>query len=222
VIADLIVSEDEMFDVAFSPDGKRLASCGADGAIAIFDRHESGTWRSTIIDDHADWVNAIAWSPDGTKLVSASRDKTSKVFDAVTGKLMITFNGHGQNVSDAWFTTDGKRIASAGDDFKVRVWTIAEAKQERDIKAARGEIAGLAMHGKNEVMTFSADKVIRVHNLDDGKAVTSIDLPSTWISSLTITQDRKTVYFGDHDGQIHQAVMADPPNIIRSWTAVPR
>lgn len=222
MIADLLVSEDEMFDVAFSPDGKRLASCGADGAIAIFDRNQSGTWRSMIIEDHADWVNAIAWSPDGTKVVSASRDKTSKVFDAVTGKLMITFNGHGQNVSDAVFTSDGKRIASAGDDFKVRVWTIVDAKQERDIKAARSEIAGLESYGKNEIITFSADNLIRVHNLDDGKSVKTIDLPSQWISSLTMSQDRQTMYFGDHAGQIHTAIMADSPKINQSWTAVPR
>jgi predicted nucleic acid-binding Zn-ribbon protein len=222
VIADLMASEDEMFDVAFSPDGKRLASCGADGAIAIFDRTEAGTWRSMIIEDHADWVNAIAWSPDGTKLVSASRDKTSKVFDAVTGKLMITFNGHGQNVSDAVFTSDGKRVASAGDDFKVRVWTIADAKQERDIKAARSEIAGLESYGKNEIITFSADNLIRVLNLDDGKGVKEIDLPSQWISSLTMSQGRQTVYFGDHSGQIHTAIMTDPPNLVQSWTAAPR
>lgn len=221
VIAHLLVSEDEMFDVAFSSDGKRLASCGADGAIAIFDRNESGTWRSMIIEDHADWVNAIAWSPDGTKVVSASRDKTSKVFDATTGKLIITFNGHGHNVSDALFTLDGKRIASAGDDFKVRVWTIADAKQERDIKAARSEIAGLEKYGKNEIITFSADNLIRVDDLGDGKVVKTIDLPSQWISSLTMSQDRQTVYFGDHAGQIHTAIMADPPSISQTWAAVP-
>jgi WD40 repeat protein/peptidoglycan hydrolase CwlO-like protein len=222
VIADLIVSEDEMFDVAFSPDGKRLAGCGADGAIAIFDRNESGTWRSMIIEDHADWVNAIAWSPDAAKLVSASRDKTSKVFDAATGKLMITFNGHGQNVSDALFTTDGKRIASSGDDLKVRVWAVADAKQERDIKAARSEIAGLAMHGKNEIITFSADNLIRVHNVDDGKVVKSVDLPTSWISSLVMSKDKKAAYFGDHAGRIHTANLVDPPTVIRSWEAAPQ
>lgn len=221
-IADLLVSEDEMFDVAFSPHGNRLASCGADGAIAIFDQNEAGNWRSMIIEDHADWVNAIRWSPDATMLVSASRDKTSKVFDAVTGKLMVTFNGHGQNVSDAVFTSDGKRIASAGDDFKVRIWSITDAKQERDIKAARSEIAGLENYDKNEVMTFSADNLIRVHNLGDGKIVNSIDLPSQWISSLAISQDQQTVYFGDHAGHIHTVTMADPPNISETWAAVPR
>ncbi len=221
VIADLIVSEDEMFDVAFSPDGKRLAGCGADGTIAIFDRNESGTWRSMIIEDHADWVNAIAWSPDGTKLVSASRDKTSKVFAAATGKLLITFNGHGQNVSDAVFTTDGKRIASSGDDLKVRVWTITDAKQERDIKAARSEIAGLAKHRKNEIVSFSADNLLRVHNVDDGKVVKSVDLPTSWISSLVMAKDKKAAYFGDHAGRIHAATMVDPPAVIRSWDAAP-
>jgi len=220
-IADLLVSEDEMFDVAFSPDGRRLAACGADGSIAIFSRDETENWRPLIIEDHADWVNAIAWSPDGTMLVSASRDKTSKVFDVQTGKLLITFNAHTQNVSDAVFTADGKRVASVGDDKKARIWAIADAKQERDIKAARSEIAGLGNYGKNQIITFSADNLIRVHDLGDGKIIKTVDLPAQWISSLTVSPDQQTVYIGDHSGQIYQAQMTEPPTIGQTWTAIP-
>jgi len=221
VIADLLVSEDEMFDVKFSPDGRRLASCGADGLIAIFSCDENGTWQSMLIEDHADWVNSIAWSPDGTMLVSASRDKTSKVFDSATGKLLITYNGHAQNVSAAVFTTDGNRVASAGDDKKVQIWTISDAKQEREIKAARSEIAGIENYSENKLITFSADNLIRVHDCDDGKNINTIDAPSQWISSLTLSPDQQTVFFGDHAGQIHKAKMTDSPSVIHTWTAVP-
>jgi len=220
-IADLLVSEDEMFDVAFSPDGQHLAACGAAGSIAIFSRDETENWRPLIIEDHADWVNAIAWSPDGTMLVSASRDKTSKVFDAQTGKLLITFNGHAQNVSAAVFTTDGKRVASVGDDKKARIWAIADAKQERDIEAARSEITGLENYGKNQIITFSADNLIRVHDLGDGKIGKTVDLPARWVSSLTLSPDQQTVFIGDQSGQIYQAQMTEPPMVGQTWTAVP-
>lgn len=220
LIADLLVSEDEIFDVAFSPDGLRLASCGADGSIAIFDRDDSGTWTPSIIQDHADWVNSIRWSNDGSMLVSASRDKTSKVFDASTRKLMITFNGHAQNVSDAVFTADGKRIASAGDDMKVRIWTIANGKQERDIKAARSGLAGLDNFGEH-VISFSADNLIRVHNCSDGKIIQSVDLPAHWVSSFAMTTDHQTIFFGDHSGQVHRASMTEPAKIETTWTAAP-
>lgn len=222
MVADLLVSPDEMFDVSFSPDGKRLASCGADGSIAIFRKTDDDRWRSMIIEDHADWVHSVAWSPDASRIVSASRDKTSKVFDAETGKLMITFNGHGQNVSAAVFMPDGKRIASAGNDLKVRIWNVGDAKQERDIKAARSELAGVKHFGKDALISYSGDSTIRVHDVADGKILKSVDLPSENVWSLAITSDRQTLFVGDHSGQIHRALMGEKPAVTTSWPAVPQ
>ncbi len=88
MLHDLMVSEDVLFSAAFSPDGGRIATCGADGTIAVFSLDESDL-APRMIEHHADWVNSIAWSPDGKLLVSASRDKTVKVFEADTGSYIV-------------------------------------------------------------------------------------------------------------------------------------
>jgi hypothetical protein len=66
--------------VAFSPDGKRLASTGEDGTVKVWETatgHEARTLQG-----HTGWVVSVVFSPDGNRLASASQDGTVKVWEA--------------------------------------------------------------------------------------------------------------------------------------------
>ena len=65
--------------VAFSPDGKRIASASYDGTIKLWDA-TTGDLQKTLA-GHSDWVTAVAFSPDGKRIASASGDKTIKLWD---------------------------------------------------------------------------------------------------------------------------------------------
>ncbi|MEX1039592.1 MAG: c-type cytochrome domain-containing protein [Pirellulaceae bacterium] len=217
LVSDLLMTEDAMFDVAFSPDGKRLAACGAGGAIALFDLESENL---TLVEDHSDWVHSIAWSSDGKQLVSASRDKTAKVFDAKSGSLQITFSGHGQSVTTARFLDGGKQVISGGDDRRLRIWNVKDGKQARDIGGFGGEISVIHTLENNRVLTAGAEHKIRIHNAQDGKRQREFQTPPDWISSLTLSADGKTLYYGNHQGEIHrQKLEADSPE--QTWQAVP-
>src|SRR5262249_24082554 len=118
LVADLVRTGDSVFAVAFSPDGKRLATGGADRAIRVFD--VATKKQQLLAEAHAEWVMDVAWLPDGSKLVSASRDKTSKFFDAKTGDSLVTFNGHGEPVFGVGVAPDGKTAITAGRDKSLR------------------------------------------------------------------------------------------------------
>jgi len=168
VKAELVRELGSMSDVAFharfNPAGTKLAACGADRAIRIFDV-ASGK-EEKLIEDHADWVVDIAWNPDGSRLASASRDKTSKVFNAASGDSLTTYTGHGEQVFGVAFSGDGKQVLTAGGDRKIHAWDPEDSKKTGEAGGFSREVFTVVNQG-GQVFGASADRNLR--QFKDGK-----------------------------------------------------
>ena len=109
-------------DVAFSPDGSRIASASSDGTVRTWDIATGN--RINVLSGHANAVSSIAFSPDGRILVSASDDRAIKLWDVNSGTELATLNGHTDAVIDIAFSPDGSWIASASTDGTVKIWNV--------------------------------------------------------------------------------------------------
>src|SRR5262249_27706666 len=111
--------------VAFAPDGRTVATAGADCAIQLWDT-ATGRQRGSPA-GHPGTVHAIIFAPGGRSLASASADGTVRIWDLTTQRERVTLSGHGGPVYSVKYAPDGQALATAGADGRVRIWDVATA-----------------------------------------------------------------------------------------------
>ena len=102
----------EVTSVAFSPDGKRLASASWDQDGEGVGRHER-SGDAHVERAHRRWSRAWRLARTGNGWPRQADDQTVKVWDATSGQEMLTLKGHTDRVRSVAFSPDGKRLASA-------------------------------------------------------------------------------------------------------------
>jgi WD40 repeat protein len=110
--------------VAFSPDGKKVASGLYDGTVRLWDV-ETGQAVRTPLTGHTDWVNSVVFSPDSKKLASGSDDYTVQLWDVETGQAVRTpLTGHTGCVNSVAFSPDSGKLPSGLHDETVQLWDV--------------------------------------------------------------------------------------------------
>jgi len=105
--------------VAWSPDGRWLATASRDRTARIWDVGNGS--ELILLRGHDGDVQGVAWSPDGIYIASAGYDeKTVRIWDAATGHNISIYRGHSSTVRKVAWSPDGEWIASAG--YEVLVW----------------------------------------------------------------------------------------------------
>lgn len=107
-------------DMAFSPDGSRLAVASSIG-IWIYDINTGS--EAAFLNGHTEHVTSVSFSPDGKTLVSASSDWTIRIWDVNNKKHLRTLEEHSGPVNSVTYSPDGKTLASGGNDG-IRLWNI--------------------------------------------------------------------------------------------------
>jgi WD40 repeat protein/energy-coupling factor transporter ATP-binding protein EcfA2 len=202
--------QDTVHSVAFSADGKTLASGSDDGTIILWDvttRQQLGQPLS----GHSVKVNSIAFSPDSKTLASGSDDGTIILWDVtIRQQLGQPLSGYSILAMSVAFNADGKTLASGGCELnsdtgecrqgEIILWDM-ETRQPigQPLKGPIGQVTSVAFSPDGKTLASGSNKII----LWDVQSHRTIDPPlSEGAFSVAFNPDGKMLASGSYDGTI--------------------
>jgi WD40 repeat protein len=208
--------------LAFSPDGKQIATTERDCAARLYDAATGKEVWSHVVkldNPYENYTSAIAFSPDGKTLAVAATDCQIHLLEPSTGEEAGSLTGHSWYPWALAFTSDSKMLYSSGWEGAIRRWNVASRKQ---LGLPKGISAtGVVSMSPDGLHLVYADDggTLRLVNPANGKEQRTFELPGIRYSQLSFSPDNRQLSGGgSSDNQVHVAVWnVDNGELLHHW-----
>jgi WD40 repeat protein/serine/threonine protein kinase/Flp pilus assembly protein TadD len=196
-----LAHQGEIAAIAFSPDGRYVATGGYDARTRVWDAARGTLVSSPFV--HESYVTSLAFSPDGNRLATGEGSGDTRVWE-VGGRQILSFRisieGQRNIVSQVAFARGGKVVVSARLNGTINAFDVATGRQLFTTISLRGDVNGIAVSPDGEsIASASTDWTARVWNLRDGLARTPLMRHTAPVLAVRFSPDGQWLATGSED-----------------------
>jgi WD40 repeat protein/serine/threonine protein kinase len=200
--------------VAYSPDGRRLATAGPGHTVVLWEVKTRQAVR--MFRGHAGEVTAVAFSPDGRWIASASRDRSVRIWDLAGDRPPLILKGHTDVVTSVAFRADGRQLASGSLDRSVRIWDPATGREMRKLREHGGSVYHVAYEMRGTALASAgADHGVILWESDTGQAIHKISRHTNPVAAVAFSPDGKRLASASWDQTVRVWAVDDGRELLR-------
>lgn len=203
----------EVLSVAFSPDGRTVASGSRSGEVKLW-AVTTAENVATLRGNAGEIVSSVAFSPDGYILASGSEEGTVNLWEVATRHNIANFEGHRGAVESLAYSPDGKILASASEDETIKLWSIATQENTMLLKGHKEQVSSVAFSPDGEVIASGSwDATVKLWDVDSGENIGTLGGRTGPIESVAYSPDGETLASGTCDGTIELCALSTGESI---------
>ncbi|MGK7958133.1 MAG: CHAT domain-containing protein [Crocosphaera sp.] len=193
-----ITASGEIWSLAFSPDGKFIASGNNHGTIELFNRQTGDITK--ILSEHPNVIRSLVFIPQTNQLISGDGDGNIKVWTQKNSNFKKQLQGHSGSIWDLVISPDGETLVSCSQDESVRIWNLKTGEVNAILFSHETVVYALAFSPDGQFFASAGkDKIIKIWNLKDRKLFNSFAGHEDAVRSIAISPNGQYLVSGSWD-----------------------
>jgi WD40 repeat protein len=178
-----------IYAVAFSPDGRQIATSSSDRTVKLWDMEAEKHLFTLPGHGKSDFSTRLAFSADGAMLASSGSDGTIRLYSLKSKKLQRIIHAGTSHVSDVAFSPNGKYLIRSGYDNLVKLWNPTTGRLVRTLRGMRSDVICVAVSKDNKTVAAGGiDRTVRLWDMASGKLRHTLRA-KTWVHSVAFRPD---------------------------------